>query len=110
MKINWNDYLERSPLGFLEKIKGFDLLKHIEQAKKLSVDGSLAGAYTQLNDKKVEELSGLPSKEEAKKSSEDGLAGAYKQMNHNDRYPTPFEELSGLQNKIEAKKRRKVSR
>ncbi|RKK10414.1 hypothetical protein BFJ66_g15134 [Fusarium oxysporum f. sp. cepae] len=107
MKINWNDYLERSPRRFLEKIKGFDLLKHIEQAKKLSVDG-LAGAYTQLNDKKVEELSGLPSKEEAKKSSEDGLAGAHEEVNHEKddcgNYRKSFEELSGLPSKGEAKK------
>lgn len=34
MKINWNDYLERSPRMFLKKIKKFDLVKHIKQAKK----------------------------------------------------------------------------
>ncbi|EXL64196.1 hypothetical protein FOPG_19534 [Fusarium oxysporum f. sp. conglutinans race 2 54008] len=34
MKINWNDYLERDPCMFLKKIKEFDLVEHIEQAKR----------------------------------------------------------------------------
>ncbi|KAJ9412943.1 hypothetical protein QL093DRAFT_2524633 [Fusarium oxysporum] len=38
MKINWNDYLERDPRMFLKKIKEFDLVGHIEQAKKRSKD------------------------------------------------------------------------
>ncbi|EWZ78667.1 hypothetical protein FOWG_17130 [Fusarium oxysporum f. sp. lycopersici MN25] len=119
MKINWNDYLERSPLMFLEKIKGFDLVKHIGQAKKLSMDG-LEGAHKQMdyaNDERghyktpIQELSGLPNKPEAETLPEDGLAGAHKQMDYaNDesgRYKTSIQELSGLQNKPEANKRRK---
>ncbi|EXK26002.1 hypothetical protein FOMG_17402 [Fusarium oxysporum f. sp. melonis 26406] len=108
MNINSNDYREDDPCMFLKKIKDFDLVEHIEQAKKLSEDG-LAGAHEEVNHEKddcgnyrksFEELSGLPSKGEAKKPSEDGsLAGAYTQLNDK-----KVEELSGLPSKEEAKK------
>ncbi|KAH7461079.1 hypothetical protein FOMA001_g19289 [Fusarium oxysporum f. sp. matthiolae] len=78
MNINSNDYRDNDPCMFLKKIKDFDLVEHIEQAKKLSEDG-LSGAYTQMNHGKVEELSGLPKEKEAKKPSEDGSVQSFKE-------------------------------